>query len=145
MTVVWACQAPKEPTLPDKLDWNAISDKMVERIQLQPGERVFMLGQPGKFDTLISLLESKIKSNKATYLGTVSIDSVQPSRWQNDFTQSVSQADSAGLIRIFNDVDLAIMLPGAVPTHRPYAAMQTVLRSGKARTIHFHWIGAYDK
>jgi leucyl aminopeptidase (aminopeptidase T) len=145
VTVVWACQAPKEPTLPDKLDWNAISDKMVERIQLQPGERVFMLGQPGKFDTLISLLESKIKSNKATYLGTVSIDSVQPSRWQNDFTQSVSQADSAGLIRIFNDVDLAIMLPGAVPTHRPYAAMQTVLRSGKARTIHFHWIGAYDK
>jgi hypothetical protein len=36
------------------------------------------------------------------------------------------------------------MLPGAAASDPAYAAMQEVLRGGRARTIHFHWSGAYD-
>jgi hypothetical protein len=41
-------------------------------------------------------------------------------------------------------VDVAIMMPGATVTDLAYAAMQDVLRTGKGRTIHFHWEGAYS-
>ena len=37
-------------------------------------------------------------------------------------------------------VDAAIMMPGAVPAHPVYAAMQDWLREGKGRTVHFHWL-----
>jgi hypothetical protein len=139
------CNTQKEANSSDKIDWNLISDKLIERMDLQPTEKVFMLGQSGKYDTLVSLLSVKIKSKNANYLGTISIDSIQASAWETDFTQAVSKLDSTGLINYFNDVDLGIMLPGATPFHQPYAAMQEVLKKGKGRTIHFHWIGAYDK
>jgi hypothetical protein len=43
-----------------------------------------------------------------------------------------------------SSVDLGIMLPGATPTDKVYAALQEVLKGSKGRTIHFHWAGAYD-
>ena len=35
------------------------------------------------------------------------------------------------------------MMPGVTAQAPVYAAMQDVLRTGKGRTIHFHWEGAY--
>jgi len=32
------------------------------------------------------------------------------------------------------------MLPGARPFHSPYAALQDLLREGRGRTVHFHWL-----
>ncbi len=139
------CKAPNESKSPEKVDWNLISNRLIERMNLQPNEKVFMLGQSGKYDTFIALLERKIKSKNANYLGMISIDSVPPKAWETEFTQAISKLDSSGLINYFNDIDLGIMLPGATPFHKPYAAMQEVLKKGKGRTIHFHWIGAYDR
>ncbi len=139
------CKKPNESQPTDKVDWNAISDKLIERMALQPNEKVFMIGQPGKFDTLVTLLTQKIKFNKGNFLGTISIDSIQPVAWETAFTRSASQLDSTALVDFLSETDLGIMLPGAAAFHKPYAAMQQVLISGKARTIHFHWIGAYDQ
>jgi hypothetical protein len=139
------CKKPNESQPTDKVDWNAISDKLIERMALQPNEKVFMIGQPGKFDTLVTLLTQKIKINKGNFLGTISIDSIQPIAWETEFTRSASQLDSVALVDFLSETDLGIMLPGAAAFHKPYAAMQQVLKKGKARTIHFHWIGAYDK
>jgi len=142
---LWACtQQKKAEPIEEKLYWNAIADKLFERINLQPGERVLMVAQPGRFDSLIVLLQKHIESKQGNFLGVISIDSIQPASWQTDFTKIAGTLDSAGLIAHFNSVDLGIMMPGATPSHKPYAALQTVLKNGKGRTIHFHWSGAYD-
>ena len=46
--------------------------------------------------------------------------------------ERLAVASGADARSMLNDVDLAIMLPGATPEHVPYAAMQEVLRGGRA-------------
>jgi hypothetical protein len=41
---------------------------------------------------------------------------------------------------MLGEVDASVMLPGANPTHPAYAALQDLLKAGKGRTIHFHWM-----
>jgi hypothetical protein len=41
---------------------------------------------------------------------------------------------------MLKDVDAAVMLPGALPVHPAYAALQEWLKEGRGRTVHFHWL-----
>ena len=41
---------------------------------------------------------------------------------------------------MFAGVDGAIMMPGATPAHPAYAALQDLLKQGRGRTVHFHWV-----
>jgi len=50
------------------LNWEDISDKIIERSDLFKGERVLMIAEPGRFDSLVSLLAQKIKDKNALYL-----------------------------------------------------------------------------
>ena len=125
--------------------WEDISDKIIERSDLFKGERVLMIAEPGKFDTLVSLLAKKIKDNNAIYLGTIPVGSNKfPLAWQKDFTKKTKGMTDEELTNYFSDVDLGIMLPGATPADKEYSAMQNVLKKNIGRTIHFHWSGAYD-
>ena len=125
--------------------WDEISNKIIERSDLLKDERVLMIAEPGKFDTLISLLEEKIKNKNAVYLGTIPVGSNRfPSVWQTDFTMKTKGMTNEELTNYFSDVDLGIMMPGATPIDIEYSAMQNVLKKNIGRTIHFHWSGAYD-
>ncbi len=126
------------------LDWEALSDKLVERMGLQSGERVFLLARPGDFDPLIPLLRKKIASAGAEDLGAISVGKNAPEAWATGFTRAAKGKDRKALADYFRDVDLAVMLPGPTPIDLAYAAMQDVLKRGNGRTIHFHWSGAYD-
>ena len=126
------------------LNFQALSNMIIQRAKLQPGERVILVASPGEFDSLAFLLKQKIKNAKAEYLGTFSVKDEIPEGWQTEFTRSAAGKSRDGLVRYFDDVDLGIMLPGADTTHEAYAAMQKVLHKGKGRTIHFHWAGAYQ-
>jgi hypothetical protein len=125
------------------LDWKRVADKLVERMALQPGERVLLVGRPGPFDSLIPELRSAIVRARAIDLGALSAG---PEPFTNQATTSLVSAaagrDRAGLAELFRDVDVAVMLPFANGT--AYDAMQDVLRNGRGRTVHFHWAGAYD-
>lgn len=143
--LMWACTKPNPvESVERKLDWDAIADKLVERMDLQPGERVLLVAQPGRFDSLVMLLRQRIESKQGKFLGAISIDSLQPASWQTKFTRAVASLDSISLVEHFSSVDLGIMMPGATPVHTPYAVLQTLLKNGNGRTIHFHWSGAYD-
>lgn len=147
LSILVSCQQPpKQETdeTQNQLNFEAIANKLISQAQLQPGERVLLVGQPGRFDPLISLLKSDIEKSGAIYLGTVSIESTQPMSWKTDFTTSLEGADEEKLVSLLGDVDLGVMLPGATPADKTYAALQNVLKMGKGRTIHFHWQGAYD-
>lgn len=130
---------------PSALDFQAMANLIVERSQLQPGEQVLIVAQPGRFDSLVAVLEQAVAKTGAVYLGAISVDSTnQPAPWTTEFVRATQGKSITDLSARLGEVDLGIMLPGAVPTHKPYAAMQEVLNMGHGRTIHFHWSGAYD-
>lgn len=127
------------------IDWQAVADKMVERMQLEEGERVLFVGRPNRHRPLIAPLRTAITAAGAVDLGVLSVtdepltsDSTQLVRW------AATAPDRAGLAALFYEhVDVGVMLPGATALDDAYAAMQDVLRLGKARTVHFHWDGAF--
>ena len=126
------------------LNWTAIADKLVERMYLQPGERVLLVGLPGAFDPLVPVLRERLRQAGGEDLGALSVGERQPQEWSTDFTAGGRGKSREELVAYFGDVDLAIMLPGATPADAPYAALQDLLRQERGRTIHFHWAGAYD-
>jgi len=130
---------------PSTLNWTAIANKIVERSNLQPGEQVIVVAQPGRFDSLVTVLAHAIAKTGAIYLGAMSVDTLnQPESWTTDFIKAAKFKTVTDLTAQFGEVDLGIMLPGASPVHAPYAALQEMLNMGHGRTIHFHWSGAYD-
>lgn len=128
------------------LDFPAISALIVERTALDPGERVLLVGQPGRWDPLIPLIQRDVAAAGGVDLGAVDVFGAPLAAGEpTPFADSLGAAEPAGLTGPLSTVDLAIMLPGATPTEATtdvYRAMQDVLRGGNGRTIHFHWAGA---
>jgi len=124
-------------------DWAAIARALVTRMALTPGERVLLVGLPGKADSLVPVLRAAIKGAGATDLGAIGVKEGWPVEWGTAFTRELSGASAQTLAPLLDDVDLAVMLPGATPPDPLYAALQDLLRTGQGRTIHFHWAGAY--
>ena len=119
-----------------------VASNVVDRMRLQSGERVLLVAIPGRSDSLIRALRQRIAAAGATDLGVLSAFGDAHSTWVTDFTRAAPAA-RADLANHLASVDLAVMLPGVTLPAPVYSAMQDVLRSGKGRTIHFHWEGAY--
>ena len=126
------------------LQWNQIAEGLTQRMDLQTGERVLLLGLPGEFDDLVPALRAAVAEQGGVDLGALSVSSQPFPDSDSDLLRQAAASDRAALTELFQDVDLAVMLPGAAASDPAYAAMQDVLRGGRARTIHFHWSGAYD-
>ena len=126
------------------IDFQAVADALLRQLDLQPGERVLLVGVPGRFDGLIRRLRDGIMRAGAEDLGAFGADGSNQRAWETDFVEALHEARDEQLESMLQDVDAAIMLPGANAGHRMYGAMQNVLRGGHGRTVHFHWLGAYD-
>jgi len=122
-----------QPSVPPAtLDYPALAERLVRHMALQPGEKVLLLSHAGEFEPLIPLLRQAVVRAGGVDLGNWQVlDPVADAK-------SVA-ASRAALLPLLRTVDLAVMLPGASPSHPEYAAMQDVLREGHGRTIHFHW------
>jgi len=123
------------------MEWEAIAAKIVQQLDLQPGERFLIVAHPGQFDELIPHLRYAVMKAGAVDLGVVDVMAEPvPEAWSADILRDGGLAATAALTELFTDVDASIMLPGANPTHPAYAAIQNILRAGNGRTIHFHWL-----
>ena len=123
-------------------DPERVASALVARMQLQRGERVMLAAIPGRSDALISVLRRRIRDAGAVDLGVIPGIGEPDAAWTTEFTKAAPR-DRAGLAVYLATVDLAVMMPGVTVQAPVYSAMQDVLRSGKGRTIHFHWEGAY--
>ncbi len=63
-----------------------------------------------------------------------------PQGWDLDVLRRGNTRAREAYKAMFAGVDGAIMMPGAVPAHPAYAALQDLLREGRGRTVHFHWV-----
>ncbi|MDH3224507.1 MAG: aminopeptidase [Gemmatimonadota bacterium] len=127
-------------------DYEAIANLLLARMDLQPGEQVLLVAQAGRWDPLLPLLQSGVTQAGATDLGAVDVFGMPIAAAEpRPFADGLAATDPSGWREALDDVDLALMLPGAVPTEADvdvYRALQEVLRAGHGRTIHFHWEGA---
>lgn len=122
-------------------DWPAIAARLVQQLAPQPGERLLILAHPGLFEDLIPHLRYAIARAGATDVGVVDVLAEPvPQGWDLDVVRRGNVRARAAYKAMFAGVDGAIMMPGAVPAHPAYAAIQDLLREGRGRTVHFHWV-----
>ncbi len=127
-----------------RLPWDAIATKLVERMAISPGERVLLVAMPGYFSPLIPVLRRRVARAGGHDLGAIAVDGSHPAGWETPFGRGSEGLTAQDMVEYFLEVDVAVMLPRAGTQHAPYSAMQALLGTGRARTIHFHWAGAYD-
>lgn len=151
LPLIFACSTPspkQEKTVatpsPFEINFNLLKDVLMERMDLQPGEKVLLVAEPGRFDPIIDLLKEAIMAQSGEYLGTMSISTEQPEAWSTDYLRSIKDMDVEQMQAHLKSVDLGIMLPGATPGDITYHIIQENLKENIGRTIHFHWAGAYD-
>ena len=102
-------------------DWAAIADRIVEKLEVRPGESFAAIVNPAVHEQLVPHLRRAVASAGGTDVGPIDASS-QPDR------------------RALRDIDATVMLPGAVPGMPVYAAIQDLLRERVGRNIHFHWL-----
>lgn len=124
------------------IDTALVADVLVSRMQLARGERVLLVAVRGRSDALLSAMRRRVVAAGATDLGVLAAIGDSDPSWATEFVRG-APADRAGLATYLASVDVAVMMPGATVQSPAYAAMQDVLRTGKGRTVHFHWEGAY--
>ena len=141
-------QASGQPALPQRtMQWQALAARIVQQLQLEPGERVISVAQPGVFTELVPLLRYEVMKAGGVDLGVIDVlDDPYPAEWSAETLGKGFIASTLEYTKMLKDVDAAIMLPGANPVHPAYSALQRLLSDarGPRRTIHFHWTDPYS-
>jgi hypothetical protein len=139
-SAVAGCAEP----LPDRAGGErAVARAIVNRMALQPGERVLLVGDPAQWPELVPHLRDAVLAARAQDLGALSVSATpypEPTAW----TTEAGESGVARLTTLLEEVDAGIMLPGAQPSQPVYGLLQQQLARGRGRTIHFHWSGAYS-
>jgi Thermophilic metalloprotease (M29) len=133
----WSQTAPPRLTL----DWEAMAKRIVQQLAFEPGETFLAVAHPGTFDELIPHLRYEVMKAGAADLGVIDVlGAPVPSEWNESVLLDGSRKARVELKGMLEGVDASIMLPGANPGQPVYAAIQDLLREGKGRTVHFHWL-----
>lgn len=127
---------------PVSMNYKAMAERMVDQLDLQPGETFLALAHPGEFQGLIPHLRYAVMEAGGVDLGVIHVlGEPVPDSWRADVLDSANAAAKPALAELLKDVDASVMLPGTTPDHPAYAAIQDNLRAGRGRTVHFHWLG----
>jgi Thermophilic metalloprotease (M29) len=122
-------------------DYPAIAERVIRQLRLQPGEKVLLVAMPGLFEDLVPHLRHAVMKAGGVDLGVIDVlREPVPAGFDLALLQKSAAASRAAYKNLLREVDAAIMMPGAVPAHPVYAAMQDWLREGRGRTVHFHWV-----
>jgi hypothetical protein len=137
----------QNPLPQQSMQWRALAERIVEQLQLEPGEKVISLSRPGMFDELIPHLRYAVIEAGGVDLGVIdTLDEPFPEDWDEATLRAGFAASRAAYVELLRDVDAAVMLPGANPVQPAYSALQELLfrEGGPRRTIHFHWTDSYS-
>jgi hypothetical protein len=122
-------------------DLPAIAQRLVRQLALQKGERVLIVAHPGIFEDLVPHVRYAVMQAGGIDLGVLDVLAEPvPDSWDAAVLRAGAEAARAALEPMLRDADAAIMFPGAMPAHPPYAALQAWLHRKHGRTVHFHWV-----
>jgi hypothetical protein len=140
------------------LDFEALSANLLARMDLQPGERVLLVGEGGsRWDAIVPLLRAGVRAAGGVDLGAVDVRGAMlgagapvagadPAAGGPAEFAASQGTEPEGWAEPLGTVDVAVKLPGAAADpaldNDVYRALQDALRGGRGRTVHFHWAGA---
>jgi hypothetical protein len=123
------------------MEWEKMAKVIVERLALQPGETFLAVAHPGLFDDLLPHLRYEVMKAGGVDLGVIDVlGEPVPAAFDEAVLAEGGKRARQELREMLEAVDASIMLPGANPGQPVYAAIQDLLREGRGRTIHFHWL-----
>ena len=129
------------------LDYQALAERVVAQLALEPGEKVLAVAQPGMFEPFIPHFRYALMEAGAIDLGVIDVlDPPYPADWNPAVIREGYAAAIDAYVAMLADVDAAVMMPGANPALPAYKALQLLLKekAGPRRTIHFHWTDPYS-
>lgn len=129
------------------IDYRAVAERIVEQLQLEPGEKVLSVAQPGMFEAFVPHFRYAVMQAEAIDMGVIDVlDPPYPDGWDQDVIRDGFAKSRDAYVKMLEDIDAAVMMPGANPTLPAYKALQILLqeKAGPRRTIHFHWTDAYS-
>jgi hypothetical protein len=107
------------PLRSSSFNLKALADRIIERSKPQPGEKVFMIGRPNEFDSLIVFLKDGFEKSGAQYLGTINVDTTQwPADWNTPLVQAAKGKSREELANLLDTLDLGIIGLAAGHAHR---------------------------
>jgi leucyl aminopeptidase (aminopeptidase T) len=120
----------------------AMARRIVDALQLQPGERVLLRHDPGYFSEIIVPLRRLVREKGAIDLGA--LEYVEIAALDSAPTTESSAAASEAFAKLLESVDVYIWLPVRTEVRTtPPAEAQALARwldeGGTHRQVHFHW------
>ncbi|MSO98880.1 MAG: hypothetical protein EXR11_11790 [Rhodospirillaceae bacterium] len=141
-----AANAQNQVLPQNTIPYQAIAERIVTQLMLQPGEKVISLAMPGYMNEFAPHIRYAVMKAGGVDMGV--IDALK-TPYQEGWDQAVLRKGLADSVKAYGamleGIDAAIMLPGVNPAHPAYKAMQNLLveKKGPRRTIHFHWTDPY--
>lgn len=129
------------------IDYKAIAERIVEQLQLEPGEKVIAVAQPGMWEDFVPHFRYAVMQAGAVDMGVIDVlDPPYPADWDTAVIRDGFDAARDAYVEMLEDIDAAVMMPGANPALPAYKALQILLqeKAGPRRTIHFHWTDPYS-
>jgi hypothetical protein len=128
------------------IQYQAIAERIVTQLMLQPGEKVISVGMPGYMNEFQPHIRYAVMKAGGIDLGVIDVlKTPYPAEWDQKTLRGGLDKSIEAYVKLLEDVDVGIMLPGTNPAHPAYKAMQRLLveKGGPRRTIHFHWTDPY--
>jgi hypothetical protein len=129
------------------MNWPALAQRIVDQLQLEPGEKVISVAQPGMFEEFVPHFRYAVMQAGGIDMGVIDVlDPPYPDTWDQGVIREGFAKSRDAYVEMLEDIDAAVMMPGANPTLPAYKALQILLqeKAGPRRTIHFHWTDAYS-
>lgn len=125
-----------------QLNHQAMAERIVNALDLQPGERVLLRHDPGYFSGIVVPLRRLIKEKKAIDLGA--LEYVEISALDPPPSPETAQAVTTAFSRLLESVDVYIWLPvrtevRTTPPAEAAALARWLDEGGTHRQVHFHW------
>ncbi|MCB2108982.1 MAG: aminopeptidase [Rhodobacteraceae bacterium] len=130
----------------NSIHYQAIAERIVEQLQLRPGEKVVSVAMPGFMNEFIPHIRYAVMKAGGVDLGVIDVlKTPYQEDWERGTLKAGLEASRDGYVEMLEDADVGIMLPGTNPAHPAYKAFQILLetKKGPRRTIHFHWTDPY--
>jgi len=146
--MAWSGQALAQSELPQHtIDYQAVAERIVEQLALEPGEKVISVAQPGMFEEFVPHFRYAVMKAGGIDMGVIDVlDPPYPDAWDSDVIRAGFANARDAYVELLEDIDAAVMMPGANPALSAYKALQILLqeKAGPRRTIHFHWTDPYS-
>ncbi len=129
------------------MQWQALAERIVEQLQLEPGEKVLSVAQPGMFEEFAPHFRYAVIEAGGVDMGVIDVlDPPYPDNWDQGVIRDGFSKSRDAYVEMLEDIDAAVMMPGANPMLPAYKALQILLqeKAGPRRTIHFHWTDPYS-